>query len=335
MQIQEHTALKDKTTFRLGGEALYFCEAHTEEDVVEAVLFSHKKAVPVFPLGTGSNTIFSDTVYQGVVMHMCLRGVAVVREDTTHAYVKVSAGEDWDTFVAQAITCGWHGLENLSYIPGTVGASPVQNIGAYGMEVGRVIDSVRVYDTQEKKYVEMDREVCRFGYRTSIFKERSGRYIIVSVLFRLEKIYTPLLTYKDVADALTGKEVTPQMMRECIIAIRTEKLPNWHVLGTAGSFFKNPEVSKEEGEKLKIMFTGMPLYLSPVGYKIPAGYLIEHVIGMKGVRHKGVGVYEHHALVLVNYGEGTYQELCELVSIIKDTIYEKTHIIIEPEVQIV
>lgn len=335
MQLKEHVPLKDHTTFRLGGSALYYVDVTGKEDIVEVVSFAEKKDLPFFVLGGGSNTVFSDKGFQGVVLHMRTKGIVLEREDTTHVFVRVEAGEDWDTFVEYCIKQGWYGLENLSYIPGTVGATPVQNIGAYGVEVSRVIFEVTVYDIQKHEFVTMSATDCKFTYRTSIFKEEMNRYIIVSVLFRLEKVYTPIITYKDVVESLHGKEVTAEKMREIIIDIRKNKLPDWKILPTAGSFFKNPEVTKVEGERLQTLFSTMPLYPHNDGYKIPAGFLIEHVADMKGFRHKGVGVYEKHALVLVNLGDGTYQELMELVHEIQEKVKTKTGVNLVPEVNII
>ncbi len=335
MQVQEHVPLKDHTTFRLGGEARYFIDCVDEQEVREAVLFAQEKELPLFVLGGGSNTVFTDKGFPGVVLRISIRGVQVIQGIGDEAIVLVCAGENWDEFVSQATEEGWYGLENLSLIPGTVGGAPVQNIGAYGTEVSTYIESVSVFDTKENKKKNFSNNDCHFAYRTSVFKEEQGRYIILSVIFRLKKIFTPNLSYKDVAQILEGKEVTPEIVRETIIAIRTRKLPDWKALGTAGSFFKNPEVTKEEVDTLLAKYPEVPVYPYGDRFKISAGYLIEHVAHMKGEKRGGVGVYDKHALVLVNYGEGTYEELQALVEGIQEKVKEKTGITLTPEVNVV
>ena len=335
MNVKEDVSLRDYTTFRLGGNALYFSEIEKKEDIEQAVSFVQKKALPLYVLGSGSNTIFSDIEYQGLVVHMNTKGIVLEKEDDRYVYVQVAGGEDWDAFVVYTLNKGWYGLENLSYIPGTVGAAPVQNIGAYGVEVKNYIIEVEVYDTAQNTFRMLSHEECQFAYRSSLFKTYSQKYIISSVTFRLEKVFRPILSYKDVEEALSEKQVTPEFMRETIIAIRSRKLPNWKETGTAGSFFKNPEVSKEVGDRLHVQYPNAPLYPQENGYKISAGYLIEYIAHMKGIRYKGVGVYDKHALVLVNYGDGTYGDLIELVSEIQEKVKSKTGIELVPEVNII
>ncbi|MDQ5962912.1 MAG: UDP-N-acetylmuramate dehydrogenase [Patescibacteria group bacterium] len=335
MKVQEHTSLKDHTTFRLGGEARYFIECIDEQEVKEAIMFAKEKDLPLFVLGGGSNTIFTDDGFPGVVLHIAICGVQVIQGIHDEAIVLVQAGEEWDGFIEQAMEEGFYGLENLSLIPGTVGGAPVQNIGAYGVEVSQFIEQVTVFDTKENSKKVFSNADCRFGYRTSVFKEEKERYIILSVMFRLQKVFSPNLSYKDIAKELDGKDVTPELLRETIIAIRTRKLPDWRKLGTAGSFFKNPELTKEEVGVLLAKYPEVPMYPHEDRFKVSAGYLIEHIAHMKGEKRGGVGVYDKHALVLVNYGEGTYDELEVLIKEIWYKVKKETGISLEPEVNIV
>lgn len=335
MNIQENVPLKDHTTFRLGGPAQYFIQCVDEREVEEAVKFAKEKNLPIFILGGGSNTVFTDSGFKGVVIHISIRGMQIIQGIDDEAIVLVQAGEDWDEFVQFTLKENLHGLENLSYIPGTVGGAPVQNIGAYGVEVGTYVEEVKVFDVKEGKKKILKNSDCEFAYRTSVFKKEKDRYIILSVTFRLKKIFDPMLTYKDVVKELDGKEVTPEFLRNTIIAIRQRKLPDPKVLPTAGSFFKNPEVSKEKGNELREKFPEIVLYPYGEGYKVSAGYLIDKVAGMKGKKIGGIAVYEKHALVLVNGGNGTYEELEQMVSEIQGSVKEKAGIELEPEVNIV
>lgn len=335
MQIQENIQLKEHTTFRLGGPARYFIDCVDERDVTDAVLFAKENKLPIFILGGGSNTIFSEKGFPGAVLHIAIKGTQVLQGIHDEAIVVAGAGEDWDEFVEFALSEGLSGIENLSYIPGTVGAAPVQNIGAYGAEIGDFVEEITVFDIKEEVKKVFSNKECRFRYRTSIFKEEKERYIILSVTFRLKKVFEPNLSYKEVMQLLVDKDVTPELMRETIIAIRTRKLPDWKELPTAGSFFKNPEVTEKEKDVLVKKFPNIPAYPYGDYFKISAGYLIEHAANMKGKRMGGVGVYDKHALVLVNYGNGTYEELEELIKEIWQKVKKETGVSLEPEVNIV
>jgi UDP-N-acetylmuramate dehydrogenase len=334
MQVQENIPLKDHTTFRLGGTGDFFTEVTSKEELLSAIAFSQEKSIPLFILGEGSNTIFSDGGFHGLVVRIKIMGSAVEKEEGDYAFVRVCAGENFDDFVMYTLTHRLYGLENLSHIPGTVGAAPVQNIGAYGVEVEKAIQEVECYDSVTGEFVTLSHDDCHFSYRNSVFKQ-DPRYIIISVLFKLSKTFSPVIVYKDLQQKLEGQTVTPEHIREIIIATRNEKLPNWKILPTAGSFFKNPQVTQEKADELCKTYPELPVFKSDGGVKVSAGYLIDHVANMKGANRGDVGVYQKHALVLVNYGKGTFVDLQLLVKEIQEKVKEKTGLTLEPEVNVV
>ncbi|KTD60076.1 UDP-N-acetylenolpyruvoylglucosamine reductase [Legionella sainthelensi] len=275
-----------------------------------------------FVLGGGSNLIIP-TRYQGLVVHNELRGISITT-DGQEQIVTAMAGESWDEFVAYCNTHGAFGLENLSLIPGTVGASPIQNIGAYGVEVKDFIKKVLVYDLQTAKLVSLSNSECQFSYRNSILKNNS-RYIVISVTFTLLSNPTFNANYGDVAQRLSSlTNPTPYDLRNIIINIRQSKLPDPNELGNAGSFFHNPIIPKKLAQKLCIQHPNLPVYTTHEHekIKISAGWLIDS-LGLKGLRQGNVGIYQKHALVMVNYG-GAYQaELLEFAAWIQSRIKER------------
>ena len=261
-----------------------------------------------FILGGGSNLVLTGD-FDGLVLHMAIPGKRLVREDADAWYVEAGAGENWHDFVQWTLAQGWPGLENLSLIPGTVGASPVQNIGAYGLEVAERFHTLTAWDFQNKAFFQVDRSTCRFGYRDSLFKQEGwhldGRMAIVSVVFRLPKVWQANIHYADIAQELAARKVdapTPQAVAEAIIAVRQRKLPDPAMTPNAGSFFHNPVVDKPTADSLATRHPGLPCYAQPDGrIKLAAGWLIEQA-GWKGKSLGPVGMYEKQALVLVNRG---------------------------------
>jgi UDP-N-acetylmuramate dehydrogenase len=243
-----------------------------------------------------------------------------------------SAGEVWDDMVAESVTRNLWGIENLSLIPGTVGAAPFQNIGAYGRELADVFLSLLAYDIQNCDVVELGKEQCRFGYRDSLFKQKPGRYTILSVKIKLSSVYAPNLSYKPL-DSLVGKQgLSPADVRYLVVETRQSKLPDWKEHSNAGSFFKNPVVTTKQGEALRVSYPEIPLHEVPGGYKVPAAWLIEHVASMKGVNHGDVGTWPMQPLVLVNYGKATADDIDTFAREIRGVIFEKTGIRLEQEV---
>ncbi len=339
MEMQENISMKDFTTFRTGGLARYFFHVQSVEELKEAVLFAREKNLPFFVLGGGSNILVSDEGYAGVVIKMEIGGV-MFEEKNDSVNITAGAGENWDAFVAATVERGIVGLENLSLIPGTVGATPVQNVGAYGREVKDIILEVEAFDTETGEIKKILREECRFGYRDSFFKTSEGKkYIITRVVFELTKNGELKTDYKDVQEYFLKNKITDAHVadvRNAIVAIRTAKLPDVREYGTAGSFFKNPILSNEFAYEVAQKYPDIPLYPAGEGAKkISAGWLLDRVCGLKGETAGHVGTYKNQALVIVNHGGATTKEVIAFAELLQNTVKEKTGIILEFEVKII
>lgn len=332
MKIEKDKSLKEFTTFRIGGTAQFFCSVKNEDEVREAVMFAWNSKLAIFVLGGGSNVLISDAGFKGLVIKMEMKGIEIAGER-----VVVAAGENWDGFVRKCVESGLYGVENLSLIPGTVGAAPVQNIGAYGSEVKDTIESVRVYDRVENVFKDFTNKECQFEYRNSLFKREAGRYIIVSTTFILKKEAKVNIEYKDLKEFFAGKQ-TPTLVevRNAVIEIRTRKLPDVKLVGTAGSFFKNPIVTHGQANELEKRYPDLPIYPVDDTYvKVSLGWILDHVCGYKGKTVGNVGAYKNQALVLVNNGDATAEEIKRFAQEIEKAVFEKTKIKIEPEVQFI
>lgn len=287
-----------------------------------------------YVLGGGSNTLFTSD-FDGVIIHPVSCGISVVEDRPDHVLVRAQAGVVWDDFVSYTVEHGFYGAENLSWIPGSVGASPVQNIGAYGSEAKDIIYEVEYYDTVLKRVEVIKAKDCAFEYRNSIFKNSlAGRVVVNSVVYRLSKTFTPDIKYGNISAELDpAVEVTAQIVRDTIIRIRKTKLPDPVVIGNGGSFFKNPIVSQAKFKEIQATYPKMPFYGDPHGVKIPAGWLID-TAGWKGYVEGAVGVHRDQALVLVNYGGGTGGEVMALAEKIIEDIEGKFGIRLSPEINI-
>lgn len=339
MIIEKKKSLKEFTTFRIGGEARFFCIVKNEDELIEAINFSKKSKLPFFVLGGGSNILVADEGFHGLVIKMEFMGVEY-KESGDTTLVTAGAGENWDKFVAETVEKGLFGLENLSYIPGTVGASPVQNIGAYGSEVKDTIQSVHVLDVKKDEYVDLKNSECKFSYRNSLFKEDPRRYIVLSVTFALKNKKGRLNTdYKDVKEYFDFKKIkepTLKQVRNAVVEIRQRKLPDIKELGTAGSFFKNVIVPTTKAHELLKKYPEMILHpVTDKKVKIPVAWILDHVCGFRGVKKGNVGTFRNQALVLVNFGDATATEIIALAQKMVDEVYVKTGIEIEPEVEYV
>ena len=333
----ENHSIKNYNTFGVDAIARYFFEFTEIEDVDKFVKSNQTWSnVPYFILGGGSNVLFMDNV-EGLVLHPNVPGIGKVHEDRQHVWLEVGAGEIWDDFVKYCVSWQLGGVENLSLIPGTVGAAPVQNIGAYGQEVSNVIEFVRGYDLQQKTQIELSAEACNFSYRNSIFKETlKGSAVITSVVFRLEKFPEFKLNYGQVEErvkALGG--VNLHNIRQAIVEIRTSKLPDFTMMGNAGSFFKNPVADPAVTDEILKKYPEMPVFDAGHGkVKLAAGWLIEHS-GLKGYREGNVGVHDKQALVLVNYGGATGKEIYNFSEKVKQEVIKKFGVELEREVNVV
>ena len=333
--VASEASLLKYNTFGIDCRAKELAVATKVEDVVELSQSGNLREGGYVVIGQGSNLVFAEK-YDGLALVMENKGVRMTREDDMSVTVEAAAGEVWDEFVKLCVDNGWHGIENLTAIPGTVGASAVQNIGAYGVEAKDVIESVTAYDVREKKMVEFKAADCGYGYRESRFKHAEGkRYVVTSVRYRLSKQYEPVLTYKALADELREMGArNADTVSKTVAKIRWSKLPKPEELGNAGSFFKNPVVGKEKYEELKRDNPDMPVHETEEGYKLAAGWLIDRC-GWKGRTLGRCGVYEKQALVLVNRGGCNGQEVRELAGSIAEDVKRKFGVKIECEAEFV
>ena len=336
MEIKENYSLKAYNTFGIDVRCRYFIEADCEEELLELIASYEWNPHELLILGGGSNFLFTED-FDGTVFYPLMKGIEIVKEDASTVYVRVGAGEVWDDFVAWTVEHQYGGVENLSMIPGHVGAAPVQNVGAYGMEAGDCIFQVEAVDLEKAELTVIDAADCQFNYRDSIFKrEWKNRFVITRVVFTLSKEPHFNLGYGSVKAELEkqGGEVTLQSIRQAIIAIREAKLPDVKLLPNAGSFFKNPVVSRKSAEHLLEQYPGMPVYeVDEAKSKLAAGWLIEQC-GWKGKRMGPVGVHDKQALVLVNYGKANGTDISRLANEIKKSVFMKFSVWIEPEVYI-
>lgn len=335
MQLQHNVDLTPLNTFGLNARARYFTALE------DAALLPELCALPEFDrgsalwLGGGSNVLFMQD-YPGLVVHMCNRGVREIERSDGLVYIEAQAGEIWHDFVLQTLEMGLSGLENLSLIPGTVGASPVQNIGAYGVEVKDVIRTVHCFDLDTGKFVELDNEQCRFAYRESIFKqEGKGRYVITAVTFALRENFQPNIRYGDLAAVLEeqcrDRAISAKDVSDAVCHIRRSKLPDPKELGNVGSFFKNPVVSAEKAKELQKQYPDMPAYLQKDGsVKLAAGWLIDQC-RLKGYGIGGAAVHDKQALVLVNRNQATAADVRALAEYICNQVKEKFGVVLQPE----
>lgn len=334
--IQEQVLLAPYTTFRVGGEADYFAEITTIEELHEAVAFAREKELPIFVLGGGSNIVLPDEGFRGLVLYMRIIGCRYMEPNNGVVEVSVGAGINWDSFVADTVGKKLYGIENLSLIPGTVGASVIQNIGAYGTEVKEVVKWVEALNSETGKMETLTPEECAFEYRDSVFKHDEGRNLIVTrVGFALKENGTLNTTYKDVTNYfdVSKEKPTLESVRNAIIEIRSKKLPDPKLVGTAGSFFKNPIVTKDHYEDLLSEYPELPGHnTSNNMVKIPLAWILDNVCNLKGYRVGALGTHATQPLAIVNYGGATRDDIFHFAKHIAQVVKEKTNITIEPEV---
>ena len=335
MEIHADIPLKNYVTMRLGGNARFMTDIHSSAEVAQIVQKAAAQNLHMYVLGGGSNTVVRDEGFDGLVLRNRIPGFEVVADTASDTTIKIGAGEDWDSVVKRTVDMNLIGIECLSAIPGTAGAAPVQNIGAYGQEVAETLVSLEAYDIQDGQHVTLTNEQCGFSYRHSIFRgESAGRYIITSITLRLYKAAPQPPFYKAVQDYLDTNNVTlytAKALRDAVMAIRKEKLPDPKERPNNGSFFKNAIVEDWQLSDLRAQYPDVPTYDMPDGrFKVPTGWLIEQT-GLKGQLLHGMRVHDKNALVLINESAASYADLAaardEIIGAVRDTF----RIIIEQE----
>lgn len=334
LKIHENYSLKHQNTLGLLASARYYVEVHTVDELLEVLAFARDKQLSVIPLGGGSNVVFGEFL-NALVIHINLKGRSILQRGQGRVVVRAEAGENWHEFVLWTLTSKAYGLENLSLIPGTVGAAPIQNIGAYGVELKDHFVLLEAMNIESGEIECFDRQAISFGYRDSVFKgEKLDQYIITSVTLELDAVLKPNLGYGQLGDLLVkrlGDDVPSALdISRAVCDIRREKLPDPAVIGNAGSFFKNPEISQEVMDQLKKRYPNIVAYPVGIKWKLAAGWLIDQS-GLRGERKGAVGTYQKQALVLVNHGGATGQDVLAFSDRVRQKVNEKFGVMLERE----
>lgn len=336
MRIEQNYSLLKHNTFNLDVKTRWFVEYENETDLQNLLRDEYFFSQTFWHIGQGSNLLFLSD-FNGVIVHSAIKGIETIKEDEESVWLKVGASEDWDSFVEHCVSKGWGGIENLSLIPGEVGASAFQNIGAYGVEAADRIEEVHTYFLENGEKKVFTNEQCKYSYRHSFFKEKEnkGLYYITHVVYKLDKKPSFSLEYGNVKTLLEGKEINLRTIREAIISIRETKLPDPKLTGNAGSFFMNPYISIEHYEKLKVNFPEMPHYpIDEEKVKVPAAWLIDKA-GLKGYSLGGAAVSEQQPLVLINKNNATGEDIKLLAEDVQNKIKELFDIELRPEVNFI
>ena len=332
MDIKRNFSLSQYNSFGVDHNAKYFVEIENLDQIENFLNDNNFKKLEKLILGGGSNILFTKD-FEGIILLNKISGIKKLKEDKNNITLRVGSGENWDNFVSYCVKNEYYGIENLSLIPGSVGAAPIQNIGAYGVEIKTFIESVNGLFLESVKEKKFDNKSCLFEYRNSIFKNQlKNKFFITSVDFKLNKRGNFNLSYKDLNN-LNKESLTLSLLRKKIIDIRNSKLPNPEEIGNAGSFFKNPLVDKYSIDKIRKTFDDLIFFTDNGKYKIPAAWLIEKC-GWKGFEEGNIGVSKKHALVIVNYGEKDGNKIDTLSNKIIKDVKEKFNIVLEPEVNI-
>ncbi|HEY4512266.1 MAG TPA: UDP-N-acetylmuramate dehydrogenase [Candidatus Paceibacterota bacterium] len=354
IQIENDVPLSGLSTFKAGGSASHFFRIKNKEEIKSAVNFAKEQDLPIFVLGEGSNVLFSDDAFSGLVIKLENKGIRVSKEAKKQKseegktedkrkekkiLITAESGETWDKFVVWTLGKGFYGLENLSGIPGTVGGAPIQNIGAYGKEVKDFIESVEIFDTEALRSKILSNIDCKFSYRDSIFKRRENKNLIVTaVTFKLSSLPSVMIVYKDLKEYFKGKNSlpTPQEVRDAVLSVRAKKFPNLKTHGTAGSFFKNIICDEADAGTFLKSYPDLPAY--PYGndkVKISTAYILDKICALKDFRIGDVGLFASQPLVVVNYGNATSKEIKDFISKVKKIVKEKTGLELQEEVVLV
>lgn len=336
-EVKEHFDLKEHNTMGVHAKARFFASVTSVNELRQLLLQSDYKVIPKLMLGGGSNLLFVNN-FEGLVIHLDIKGREVIEENEDDVLLKIGAGENWHQAVVYAVENGWGGIENLSLIPGSMGAAPIQNIGAYGVELEEVFESLEAIDLETGISKTFDKQGCKFGYRDSVFKnELKGKFIITHVTLRLNKAPEVNTKYRALSESLEEKGISDPNIKDIsdtVIDIRQSKLPDPAEIGNTGSFFKNPVISKEAFKELQQKYPEIPNYPAGDEIKIPAAWLIDQC-GWKGKQVGDAGVHKVHALVIVNYGNATGEEIIKLAEKIRSSVFEKFGVELIPEVNIV
>ena len=338
MLLQRHVPLKDLNTFGIKAQARYYVRINDVQQLQHVLSLPQLESLPRLILGGGSNVLFIK-YFEGIVIHIAIKGISTIREDKDHVWVQAGAGVSWHQLVQHCVAHNYAGIENLSFIPGTVGAAPVQNIGAYGVELSETFEALEAMEIDSCRSHIFDATACSFGYRESIFKNKlKGQYIILNVTLKLHKNPIFRVSYGDIQrtlETMNIRQLSVKAVSDVVTHLRQRKLPNPAHLGNAGSFFKNPVITQVQFNQLKFIYPQIPGYQQPKGQiKIPAAWLIEQC-GWKGKKRGAVGVHAQHALVLVNYGGGTGKDIYQLAQDIQQSVIDKFGITLIPEVRVI
>lgn len=339
ISIKKQVKLSSYTTFKIGGEAKYLAEVKSLDELKEAVKFAKNKEEDILVMGGGSNLLISDNGFNGLVILNRLKGIKESREkNSEEVIVSSQAGESWDDLVKYSTRRNYWGLENLAYIPGTVGASPVQNVGAYGKEIKDSFMSLEALSLDSLTLRTFNLKECNFSYRSSVFKEKlKNKYIITTVNFKLSLLPRPVLDYGSLKDEINKNlvSISAEDVRLAVEKIRKDKLPDVDKVGNAGSFFKNPEISQEKFKKLQVKYPDIKYYKLDSGlYKIPAAWLIDRA-GWKGKSLGLAGIWHKQALIMVNKGGASFNDILFLSKTIVCEVKNKFAIELIPEVNII
>lgn len=338
MTIEENVPIGPHTTFGIGGPARFLIRVKNIEELKEALSFATQKQLRVFVLGGGSNVVIDDSGFDGLVIKIEIQGIEVAQSTDGVVVVVTGAGESWDALVERTVQEGLWGIENLSGIPGTVGGAAAGNIGAYGQALSQTFtwaDALHVHTGEIKRFTNAE---CAFGYRESLFSVHPGAYVILRVAFTLRATPMPELSYKDLAERFKDeKQPSLQAIREAVLVIRHGKFPDLEVEGTAGSFFKNPIVSKEVAEELVATYPGLPIFAMPEtdGVKVPLAWLLDKVLALKGFAIGGARLFEKQPLVVAAKKGTPSSDVLELAQKVIEKVKENFSISIEPEVKII
>ncbi len=337
MQFSENVSLKSLNTFGIEAKARFYYELHSKQELKEIIPIIDKSEKPLLFLGSGSNILFTKD-FDGYVVRIVSKGIRIISTNETECFVEAAAGEEWDSLIQFCIQNNLYGLENLSGIPGTVGSAPVQNIGAYGVEVKDCIHLVNIVMTSDFSETGLTNKECRFAYRDSIFKSRfQYRVLVDSVVFRLSRVPRFVLNYGGVTEEverISPDSVDLKTVSQAIINIRNRKIPDPKVIGSAGSFFKNPIINQTRFNRIINVFPDLK-YFYDLGqnYKLAAAWLIEQC-GWKGFRYGDIGVNENQPLILMNFGNASGKDILNLSRKIQQSVLDKFGIVLEPEVNI-